>query len=535
MSLGKSPGPLAGYTPLQHPSLSTAQTAMQQPQQLYLDPVSIMQPVPHQRQQQHMMMQSQTPQAQQQHGVFGIPHQHVAPRVASTEEIEVQVPRQAYNRQASVQAYHSMAPAPGTLPSPTMLGGQQQQPQPGRPPLVPWTGADASAGVLPPPPPPQRVRSQSPVARQSPPARQLLPPAGTHKVHSGGFGSGFGAVNRDHQGHSQAHQHQHHGHRHFRSKYMSDEDIRHILRIQWAAVHSGNPYHEDYYYQAFLAKHVNGANAAAFAPDTLRVTAPQERAGQDATTWVPVEGLGKIAMSNIRRPKPLMELAPDQRTDPKEEEVNESLERMAPTRPLEQEPLLAARIMVEDCMSLLLDVDDIERMFRRSMVTGLQVEDAESLMHRRTVLMEGLAASLRLPGVQFTSSGASELNDGVFLRLMTLPKGRRLLGQALRRLFSAFEPASANSVLSSPQLRILNAVMRNLRMLFGFLPPEDSVVAQAKVSKEAAAGIARQSRAAAMETTATIAAAGARDNMSALCTLPFSCVTSHTRCFVLHD
>ncbi len=33
----------------------------------------------------------------------------------------------------------------------------------------------------------------------------------------------------------------------------------------------------------------------------------------------------------------------------------------APLRPLEQEPLLAARIMVEDCHDKLLDVDDIDR------------------------------------------------------------------------------------------------------------------------------------------------------------------------------
>ena len=31
-------------------------------------------------------------------------------------------------------------------------------------------------------------------------------------------------------------------------------------------------------------------------------------------------------------------------------------------RPLEQEPLLAARIMIEDCMNLLLDVEDIDRL-----------------------------------------------------------------------------------------------------------------------------------------------------------------------------
>jgi hypothetical protein len=33
------------------------------------------------------------------------------------------------------------------------------------------------------------------------------------------------------------------------------------------------------------------------------------------------------------------------------------------TRPLEQEPLLAARIMIEDCMCLVLDVLDIDQIF----------------------------------------------------------------------------------------------------------------------------------------------------------------------------
>lgn len=35
-------------------------------------------------------------------------------------------------------------------------------------------------------------------------------------------------------------------------------------------------------------------------------------------------------------------------------------------KPLEQEPLLAARIMIEDCLALLLDVQDIDRLFAAS-------------------------------------------------------------------------------------------------------------------------------------------------------------------------
>ena len=38
----------------------------------------------------------------------------------------------------------------------------------------------------------------------------------------------------------------------------------------------------------------------------------------------------------------------------------------AAARPLEEEPLLAARIVIEDCMCLLLDVDDIDRVWAAS-------------------------------------------------------------------------------------------------------------------------------------------------------------------------
>lgn len=70
-------------------------------------------------------------------------------------------------------------------------------------------------------------------------------------------------------------------------------------------------------------------------------------------------------------------------------------------RPLEKEPLLAARIMIEDCMCLLLDVDDIDRVFSSPARTGMAPaslrDDDQNLWHRRTLLMQGFAASLRLP------------------------------------------------------------------------------------------------------------------------------------------
>ncbi len=62
-------------------------------------------------------------------------------------------------------------------------------------------------------------------------------------------------------------------------------------------------------------------------------------------------------------------------------------------KPLEQEPQLAARIMIEDCMCLLLDVDDIDRL--HGAYQGMR-DNEGPLRQRRALLMEGFAASLHL-------------------------------------------------------------------------------------------------------------------------------------------
>jgi hypothetical protein len=62
-----------------------------------------------------------------------------------------------------------------------------------------------------------------------------------------------------------------------------------------------------------------------------------------------------------------------------QEEDKPEEERRA--KPLEQEPQLAARIVIEDCMCLLLDVDDIDRVWTAS---GGQREDEHLLRQRRS-------------------------------------------------------------------------------------------------------------------------------------------------------
>lgn len=61
--------------------------------------------------------------------------------------------------------------------------------------------------------------------------------------------------------------------------------------------------------QAYLDKHKR-RQSQQFAPPQLRELAPTERTGSDSVSYVKLEGLGKIPFSNIRRPKPLMDVDP---------------------------------------------------------------------------------------------------------------------------------------------------------------------------------------------------------------------------------
>jgi hypothetical protein len=45
-----------------------------------------------------------------------------------------------------------------------------------------------------------------------------------------------------------------------------------------------------------------------FAPDALRDLAPAEKLGAEPAVYVKLDGLGKIAYSSIKRPRPLMDL-----------------------------------------------------------------------------------------------------------------------------------------------------------------------------------------------------------------------------------
>ncbi|RVX02932.1 hypothetical protein CK203_023161 [Vitis vinifera] len=186
--------------------------------------------------------------------------------------------------------------------------------------------------------------------------------------------------------------------------------------MQLAATHSNDPYVDDYYHQACLAKKSAGARLKHhFCPTHLRELPPRARANSEPHAFLQVDALGRVPFSSIRRPRPLLEV------DPPNSSVAGSTEQKVSEKPLEQEPMLAARVTIEDGLCLLLDVDDIDRFLQFN-----QLQDGGTqLRRRRQNLLEGLAASLQLVdplGKPGHTVGLAPKDDLVFLRLVSLPK-----------------------------------------------------------------------------------------------------------------
>ncbi|CAL9041237.1 unnamed protein product [Musa banksii] len=247
-----------------------------------------------------------------------------------------------------------------------------------------------------------------------------------------------------------------------RSKYMSAEEIESILRMQHAATHITDPYIDDYYHQACLAKKSASSRLNHnFCPTVIKDPPSRSRANNESHANCQVDALGRVQLSSIPRLHPLLEV-----NMPSASGDDHSM------KPLEQEPMLAARITIEDCNSLLLDIDDIDRV--------LQVNQPQDrglhLKRRRQVLVEVIAALLQLvdplgPGTADHSVGFAPNDDLVFLRIISLPKGRKLVHRYLHLLIPG------NHVTRV----ICMAVFRHLRFLFGGLP-SDSIAAETTIN-----------------------------------------------------
>lgn len=246
----------------------------------------------------------------------------------------------------------------------------------------------------------------------------------------------------------------------FRSKYMSVDEIDGILRMQLAATHSNDPYVDDYYHQACLAKRSAGVKLRHhFCPTHLRDLPPRARANSEPHAFLQVDALGRVPFSSIRRPRPLVEVDPPISTSPGNSEQKDS------EKPLEEEPMLAARVTIEDGIFLLLDVDDIDRFLQFNQPP----DGGAHLRRRKQALLEGLAVSLQLLDPQSKNGNIFEVapkDELVFLRIVSLPKGRKLLARYLKLLFPGGEL----------MVMVCMALFRHLRFLFG-APLTDPTVA----------------------------------------------------------
>lgn len=276
---------------------------------------------------------------------------------------------------------------------------------------------------------------------------------------------------------------------------MTSQEVDHIMHIMYNAVNNGESYVEDYYFQAFVNKHCPGRNDALFEPQALRdLSCGISRIDPSVNVkYAPLEGLGKIVYTNIKAPRVLLDFSTP---SPSTLAVNskEGDETETPQRPLDQEPLLAARIMVEDCMSLLLDVDDIDRKVKAArarvgglnaplqkeegggtpstLSAGMQAEDTRSLNQRRSLLLSGIISSFHLPtlpiplhpqGQADTAYAFQGQTDGVFQSVMMLSKGRKMLSRVILALCSS-DPAPQ----ATPQaMHLLYATLRNVNLFFG--------------------------------------------------------------------
>lgn len=238
-----------------------------------------------------------------------------------------------------------------------------------------------------------------------------------------------------------------------KSKYMTAEEIEGILKMQHA--HGNDPYVDDYYHQARLAKKsAEMRSKYRFYPSHPREQSSRSRGSTESQPHLHVDSLGRVSFSSIRRPRPLLELDP-----PPSACGDGGSEQKICEKPLEQEPMLAARVTIEDGFFLLLEVDDIDRLLQAT-----QPQDGgNQLRRKRHSLLEGLAASLQLVdplGKSGNSVGLSPKDDIVFLRIVSVGKGRKLISRFLQLLLPGSELARI----------VCMAIFRHLRFLFGGLP-----------------------------------------------------------------
>eukprot|EP00899_Mesostigma_viride_P013941 jgi/Mesvir1/22548/Mv18563-RA.1 len=346
------------------------------------------------------------------------------------------------------------------------------------------------------------------------------PPSQSHQDRPHAPYGSYGGMGGGYQRQQQHHHAQ--GPRPRSGEFMSLDEVLAIVRIQWSATHGTHPYIDDFYYLAWNAARLAGgpkadasnngqktAMAAGIPPMEIRrlfvppavggLPKPQGEAGGPSAAgphqFLQIEGLGRIPYSNIRNPKPLLEIVSmtadgdDKWGAASRGGSSTSSGPPAPSqRRLEMEPMVVARVVIEDGMALILDIDDIDRLLGAPGAPPPGSPVHRVLSQRRDALVEDLAALLHLPeaaGLQSQLTGGTraappagmsplEMGTRVFTRLIVPPKGRRLIAR-----YTSLLPSS------SPALRyLLVAAACHLQPLFvaRAADPETSAVAAACVA-----------------------------------------------------
>jgi len=262
---------------------------------------------------------------------------------------------------------------------------------------------------------------------------------------------------------------------------MAGWEVSQFLRIMWSGVHAMEPYLEDFYFQAWLDRQVPGANRKEFAPERLREVSPLDRTNQGGPTVAPVEGLGRITLMNIRRPKPLMEVTEAEMAEMKGGSGGEggpeeggtdgggnpaTAVRVRRRAKINEDPVLAAHVMMEDCMHLLLDVDDLDRK-----VLAMDAAPPKWVLEHREALMNGLAEALQIhtsthgaeKGDAEELASGTKKSDDMLRRICLLRKGRHVIAKALGAIVPPY-PVPPGQFAASH--RILWAVLRCARRIF---------------------------------------------------------------------
>lgn len=78
----------------------------------------------------------------------------------------------------------------------------------------------------------------------------------------------------------------------FRSKYMTSDEIESILRMQLAVTHCNDPYDDDYYHQACLAKKSGAKLKHSFCPIQIKELPPRARANTESHGFLQVDAEG---------------------------------------------------------------------------------------------------------------------------------------------------------------------------------------------------------------------------------------------------